>query len=163
MLSKVIAKRVQAAVSSGFTLIELLVVITIIGILSTVLLVATKSSRDKGKDGTIKQDLHQLRSQAALYFDDYNNFGTGMTTGSCPTTGGAGTMFQSTKMAELIADVKKRIGGSQIVTCSTLPTSGTATSWAVSAPLQAQSGQNWCVDSAGKAGSQGSLPANGSC
>ena len=47
MLKKLIKKNL------GFTLIELLVVISIIGLLSTVILVSLKSAKDKANNSTI--------------------------------------------------------------------------------------------------------------
>ena len=55
----------------GFTLIELLVVIAIIGILSAVVLAALNTSRAKGTDGSIKQDLSTVTTQAVLDYDAY--------------------------------------------------------------------------------------------
>ena len=43
----------------GFTLIELLVVISIIGVLASIVLAATTSSRNKAKDGKIVSDIQQ--------------------------------------------------------------------------------------------------------
>ena len=80
----------------GFTLIELLVVIAIIGILASVVLASLNSARDKGADAAIKSTINNVRSQAAIYFEDngdYDDFCTSLTeaSGSVDNTGGAGS------------------------------------------------------------------------
>jgi len=65
--------------NSGFTLIELLVVISIIGLLSTLAIVALNNSRIKARDTKRKADLQQIRTALLLYADNHG--------GSLPTTG----------------------------------------------------------------------------
>ena len=64
----------------GFTLIELLVVISIIGLLSSVVLVAMKSARSKSNDATIMQELVQFRNLYELAFSDTGGYSTLQTT-----------------------------------------------------------------------------------
>ena len=52
--------------SKAFTLIELLVVISIIGILASIVLVALSSSRVKGRNARIQQEVTSLRNQLEL-------------------------------------------------------------------------------------------------
>jgi len=59
---------------NGFTLIELLVVIAIIGILSAVVLASLNSARNRSKDAKIKEELHQVRSEAEIYHGTYNSY-----------------------------------------------------------------------------------------
>jgi prepilin-type N-terminal cleavage/methylation domain-containing protein len=54
----------------GFTLIELLVVIAIIGMLSSVVLASLQSARGKARDARRKEDLNQIYTALALYYDD---------------------------------------------------------------------------------------------
>lgn len=66
--------------SYGFTLIELLVVISIIGLISSVLLVAVNSTRIKARDAKRRADLKQVSSALELYYADFATYlvtGTG--------------------------------------------------------------------------------------
>ena len=72
-------RKIRKKKGRGFTLIELLVVIAIIGILSTVVVMNTNSSKAKARDAVRKAILVQLKVALALY-KDFN--------GSYPTTGG---------------------------------------------------------------------------
>ncbi|MES3031050.1 MAG: type II secretion system protein [Patescibacteria group bacterium] len=58
----------------GFTLIELLVVIAIIGLLSSVVLASLNSARKKGQDASIKEQLVNFRSQAAIFSSNYPSY-----------------------------------------------------------------------------------------
>ncbi len=59
---------------NGFTLIELLVVIAILGILTSIVLAFLSSARNRAKDGKIKEELHQVRSEAEIYHTQYNSY-----------------------------------------------------------------------------------------
>ncbi len=54
---------------TGFTLIELLVVISIIGLLSSVVLVSMNSARLKARDGRRLSDMRQIQTALELYYD----------------------------------------------------------------------------------------------
>jgi prepilin-type N-terminal cleavage/methylation domain-containing protein len=58
----------------GFTLIELLVVVAIVGLLSSVVLVAMNASREKARDARRRADLRQIATAMDLYFDKYNTY-----------------------------------------------------------------------------------------
>ncbi|MDP3661677.1 MAG: type II secretion system protein [bacterium] len=124
----------------GFTLIELLVVIAIIGILSSVVVASLNGARDKGGDTAVKANLSNLRSQAALYFDD-NNSNYGPNTGTSCTT--AGSVFTDSRVASQLVAAEKASGGGSIATCA-----NSTTLWVASVPLRDKTKQ-WCVDSSG--------------
>ncbi|MEK7501066.1 MAG: type II secretion system protein [Patescibacteria group bacterium] len=72
----------QKRLSQGFTLVELLVVITIIGILSSVVLVSLNSARTKARDAKRVADLASLRIALEGYYDgNYGTDGSGADTG----------------------------------------------------------------------------------
>jgi prepilin-type N-terminal cleavage/methylation domain-containing protein len=71
----------------GFTLIELLVVIAVIGLLSTLAVVALNDARAKSRDTRRKADLKQIQTALNLYYDTYGNY---IETGSGCGSGGNG-------------------------------------------------------------------------
>ncbi len=88
----------------GFTLIELLVVISIIGLLSTLAVVALNDARTKSRDAKRVSDIKQIQTALELYYADNNKYpvhttavtlgttaanalcGTGVFTSSCSGT-----------------------------------------------------------------------------
>ncbi|HXK38549.1 MAG TPA: type II secretion system protein [Candidatus Paceibacterota bacterium] len=60
----------------AFTLIELLVVVSIIGLLSTLVVVALKNVRNKALDARRLADMRQIRTALELYYDKFNTFPT---------------------------------------------------------------------------------------
>lgn len=74
--------------NSGFTLVELLVVITILGILSTIGLVAFTSAQAKGRDAERKSDLKQIASALEIYYNDHGSYpaSSGGYILGCPST-----------------------------------------------------------------------------
>lgn len=126
----------------GFTLIELLVVIAIIGILASVVLASLNTARDKGGDAAVKANLANLRSQAALYYDENgNSYGTAGA--SCTT---AGSVFADSRVSEQVKAAENASGGGSVATCA-----GSPTRFAVSVPLRTDKTKSWCVDDSGKA------------
>ncbi len=64
----------------GFTLIELLIVIAIIGLLSTLAVVALGSARVKARDSKRLADLKQIQTALELYYTDQNKYPAGTDT-----------------------------------------------------------------------------------
>jgi prepilin-type N-terminal cleavage/methylation domain-containing protein len=58
----------------GFTLIELLIVITIISILSSVMLVSLKNTREKSYFSRAKSEFRSLGTALELYYEDNNAY-----------------------------------------------------------------------------------------
>jgi general secretion pathway protein G len=58
----------KTTTSNGFTLIELLVVISIIGLLSSIILVAMNGARMAARDSRRISDLHQIQIALQLYY-----------------------------------------------------------------------------------------------
>jgi prepilin-type N-terminal cleavage/methylation domain-containing protein len=59
---------------SGFTLIELLVVISIIGVLSGMVLVATTGFREKARDARRVNDITQIRKALEMLYADKETY-----------------------------------------------------------------------------------------
>jgi len=116
--------------NNGFTLIELLVVIAIIGLMSSIVLAALNSGRDKGSDASVKTQLVGIRSQAELYNTNNNTY-----VAMCTT---------DPNIAKMVTAARAAGGG--VVADS--PCNSNANTWAVSAKLKG--GGFWCVDYLGK-------------
>lgn len=125
----------------GFSLIELLVVIAIIGVLASIVLASLNEARDKGGNAAVKANLSNLRSQAALYYDQNNNsYGPGTGT-SCTT---ANSVFADSRVAEQLKAAETASGGGSVATCA-----NSTTTWVVSVPLRTDKTKSWCVDDSG--------------
>lgn len=119
--------------NKGFTLIELLIVIAVIGILSSVVVVALTSARNKAGNVSVKTNLYTIRNQAEIYFSnnqDYTNIcSDGVVVSAINTAINAG------------GDT-----GNVSTRCN-----GGSTAWAVNVTLRVAEGSNiyWCVDNSG--------------
>ncbi|MBU3965198.1 prepilin-type N-terminal cleavage/methylation domain-containing protein [Patescibacteria group bacterium] len=84
----------------GFTLIELLVVISIIGVLSSVVLVSVNSARMKARDTKKQADFKNIQTALYMFYIEYgsmpNNYNPG--SGACE-----GQTFYDQSMQELVS------------------------------------------------------------
>ncbi|MBI2444009.1 MAG: type II secretion system protein GspG [Candidatus Magasanikbacteria bacterium] len=87
--------------TKGFTLIELIVVVAIIGLLSTLAVVALGSARVKARDAKRLSDLKQMQTALELYYTDKNAYpaGTNVTLGAGDYACLNGSGFQATGCA----------------------------------------------------------------
>ena len=154
----------------GFTLIELLVVVAIIGILASVVLASLNTSRAKGGDAAIKENLFNLRSQAELIHASSGCYGDGtpvtdttcaaFAEGTCTFGVGNGSdnfLFANSIIKAQIQAATNASGAAANGVCSA-EASGSA--WAVAVTLKSNTGAAWCVDSTGAAKSFTGTPAN---
>ena len=131
----------------GFTLIELLVVITIIGILSSVVLVSLGSSQDLAKDNASKAEIGQLRALSALFFNknqDFDGFcsihdGMGM---GAPA---AGSIVGNDDVTTIMESINERSGETA---CNS-----DGPEWVAGFVLASEEEMKvaWCIDSKGNA------------
>jgi prepilin-type N-terminal cleavage/methylation domain-containing protein len=124
--------------TKGFTLIEMLVVIAIIGLLSSVVLVALGPSRNKAKDARIILNVNQVQVLMETVF----------TNGTYPAAA-------PTSIAPLVSDALSNGG--------TLVTSISADRTAFSASSNLVSGGFYCVDSTGKSYTGATTPTGTAC
>ena len=127
-------KKLKSA--KGFTLIELLVVIAIIGILSSVILASLNTARGKGANAAVKSNLHGIRSQAEIIYDNNSQNYTDV----CSDPNITSAINAAIKAGADPGDIASRCNSSQ-------------TAWATNVLLKTPEEPNlyWCVDSTGTA------------
>ena len=116
--------------SSGLTLIELLVVISIIGLLSTLAVVAIGDSRTKSRDAKRLADLKQVQNAMDLFADKYtaSGYAVGCASGVSGTT--------SVALSAAVCNVASSSGLADFMNTSTLKDpSSTGTACAATATL----------------------------
>jgi prepilin-type N-terminal cleavage/methylation domain-containing protein len=131
--------------SKGFTLIELLVVISIIALLSSVVLAAVGTARNKAFDSAVKAAMRQLLTQSQNYLDSYSDFGMGVN-GCNSSAVNPNLFYTDTKTVEILNNIAKNAGTAGTLRCTT--DSATGQYWAMSVSAL-RGGGTWCVDSSG--------------
>lgn len=140
----------------GFTLIELLVTISIIGLLTSIILASITTARKNAQDAKIKDQMVQIRTAAALYYDNQSPNTYGVINpiasclledpGYCACTGStvSGTVFADSKVVPLVTPTNFPAG-------VTLNCIAGDSFYVVTASLVNPQGGNthWCVDSLG--------------
>ncbi|MDQ5950149.1 MAG: hypothetical protein QG585_89 [Patescibacteria group bacterium] len=145
----------------GFTLLELLVVIAIIGVLSAVVLSALNSSRSKGADAAIKNQLASTRAVAGLFA---SNSTAASFDGVCALSGAntIGAMVNAAERAYGITPSTYADG--TMSTWNTGQCHDSSNAWVAVVPLKASTSItpiSWCVDSTGASKQVSTIIANG--
>ncbi len=144
----------------GFTLIELLVVIAIIGILSAVVLASLNTARQKGSDAAVKTDITTVRTQAAIYYSDKSNYGSGVGVAATKTVTGAtftavtSSMFFDPTTVKALTQALKDGAGSV-----SYAVGKNGSTYAVAAKLN--NGSWYCTDANGTAKEEATAPVLG--
>jgi len=123
----------------GFTLIELLVVVAIIGLLTSIVLVAVSTARHKANDGAIMQELAQVRTIAQMIL-----VGDGVYDALCDVSNTLNDNNTSYPSLEQIEDKIETLNNSQNVTCY-----ADENAYCVSTPLVYSAGSKFCIDGQG--------------
>lgn len=128
----------------GFSLIELLISISIIGILGSIILSSVSSSRGKGFDSKIKQQLNSFRTASEIYFSEHDG-SFGPPTSSC---GGVTNTTLFNNLQPTSGNPGVYITAGNLPDFSTVDCESTDTDYTVKASLYSGN-EYWCVDGRG--------------
>mgnify|MGYP001615938919 CR=1 FL=1 len=130
----------------GFTLLELLLVVAIIGILSSVILTALATARNRANDAKVKAHLSQAKAAAEIYSEINNGYGSANVSVVTGGTSCTGVMFTDTVSGMAVyGNSTNYPGGTRLVCVQNL------SAFAFAASLSS-AGRYWCVDSTGDPG-----------
>jgi prepilin-type N-terminal cleavage/methylation domain-containing protein len=138
----------------GFTLIELLVVITIIGILATIVVVNLNTTRGRGQDVAVKEQMSQIRAASELFYD--SNYGytlsslsafTGKKADCSTSASWTSSYFADSDFQRSVAGIKRNSAKPVQCYMDSASSGAPSQSWMVVADLRL--GDYWCVDSFG--------------
>lgn len=141
-------ERLLSNKKDGFTLIELLVVIAIIGILSSVMLVALNSARQRARDSRVISSMSQLRSLAEVVYDDTATDSYGDI--KCTSYGSSSTGCGDSSMKQLYDDIYAQGGDLDSDNNGTEEVFSGGGKYCIQAEMP--SGNVFCVDSEGHSG-----------
>lgn len=154
----------------GFTILELLIVLAIIGILTSIVLVATGDARTRGADAGIKSNLDTVRNQAEIFYLNNGNrylpagvigpFALPLGT-SCPNVYSAASvqMIARDKIMQNAIEKSAKLsgvsGGGSLLFQNATRCFQSVKSWAVAVVLRSGNSasvgwKSWCVDSSGQ-------------
>ncbi len=129
---------------NGFTLIELLIAIAIIGLLTAIILVASKGAPARANDARIKYDHIQARTQAESIWSNTSSYATLCSSGTL----NEGQANYGTQLAILEDDISKKQGGALALHCYAAQTSNST--YCISAQLVGNTSLWFCIDSTGR-------------
>lgn len=119
----------------GFTLIELLVVIAIIGLLSSIVLVALRSARDRAQDKAIMRELNQVRTIAQIILVNTDKYDA-----LCDDSN---TLNDDNNDLDILEDAVMKLNHNQNITCYAADNAYCVSSYLASV------GAKFCVDGEG--------------
>jgi len=98
--------------NKGFTLVELLVVISIVGVLSSIVLISITETRKKANDAKRMHDMEQIQKALSIYYNDNGRYPSisgdsccdGWDQGPCGTDPFIGTLETSGLLSEVPKD-----------------------------------------------------------
>lgn len=89
-MKKIFLKRIKTKENKGFTLIELLVIISILGLISSIVIASTNTSRTKTRDAKRIEDMKNIQIALEMYYDKHNHYPIKYSSSIGPENGNSG-------------------------------------------------------------------------